>query len=260
MTKKLGQSCALVCAVIVSAFCALPASAQTQEVKEKPRMYTYVAFWTIPRAQWADEAKNEAAEQKFTEKGMADGQLVAYGSDQNLVHTVDGATHDTWFSSMSMAGLLDVLDQVYKSGMPTGPVQAAAPRHWDQILVTRYYNWHPGAYKDVYTYVMMFNLKPSAPEHAIDMLSQHLFVPVFEKLLADGTIHEYEIDTEAVHTDAPGTVFVDYIAANAESIDKVNEAIRESDKNEPLGDEALFGMINLKEHRDYLVRTNAMYK
>ena len=27
---------------------------RNEEVKEKPRMYTYVADWVIPRAQWPD--------------------------------------------------------------------------------------------------------------------------------------------------------------------------------------------------------------
>jgi hypothetical protein len=27
------------------------------EVKEKPQMYTYVADWSIPRAQWGDMQK-----------------------------------------------------------------------------------------------------------------------------------------------------------------------------------------------------------
>jgi hypothetical protein len=30
-----------------------------------------------------------------------------------LIHQPDGATHDEWWSAMSMAGLLNVLDQYY---------------------------------------------------------------------------------------------------------------------------------------------------
>ena len=43
-----------------------------------------------------------------------------------------------------------------------------------------------------------------------------MIVPLMEKALADGLIHEYEIDTEAIHTHAPGTFIIFYIAANAE--------------------------------------------
>jgi hypothetical protein len=260
MTNKLGRALAVVCVFAFSVFCGIPVSAQMQEVKEKPPMYTYVAFWTIPRQQWADEAKTVAAEQKLLDKGVADGQLVGYGDDSTLVHTVDGATHDTWFSSMSMAGLLNALDGVYKSGMPTGTVQSNATRHSDQIMMSHYYNWHPGTYKEVYSYALMFSLKPTAPNNAADTIAKSFFAPLLEKLLADGTIHEYEIDTEAVHTQAPGTFMVDYIAASAEALDKTHAALEDAIKSNPLGSQAIYELIDVSAHRDYLLRTNATYK
>ena len=35
---------------------------------------------------------------------------------------------------------------------------------------------------------------------------------MLEKLLADGSIVEYEIDTEAIHTEALGTFWIDVIS------------------------------------------------
>ena len=35
------------------------------------------------------------------------------------------------------------------------------------------------------------------------MLSKSLIVPLLEKMLADGTLHEYEVDTEAITPKAP---------------------------------------------------------
>jgi hypothetical protein len=257
MNKRLWSVLALACTLALSAVCA---SAQMSEIKEKPRMYTYVAFWTIPRAQWGDEEKLVASEQKFMEKGTADGTLVGYGSDQNLIHQPDGATHDTWFSAMSMAGLFNVLDPIYKSGMTTSPVQIAATKHWDSVFVSRYYNWHSGSWKEVYSEASMYKFKADAPDNALDILCRNLFVPLMEKMLADGTIHEYEIDTEAVHTEAPGTFWIEYVAANAEALDKVNAAVRESQKANPLGGPTFASMVDFTPHRDYLSRTNATYK
>jgi hypothetical protein len=236
------------------------ASAQTQEVKEKPRMYTYVAFWTLPRTQWADFAKQAASEEKMMEKAVADGSVVGYGADQNLIHSVDGPTQDTWFSSRSEAGIFNFLDTVYKAGIPTSPVDVAATRHWDNLVVSRYYNWHSGSWKGVYTHVAVYQLKPDAPNDAIDILSKNLFVPVMEKLLADGTIHEYEIDAEAIHTQNPGSIWVAYIAANAEGLDKVNEAVLSAVKASPLAVPAMNSMVDFTPHRDYLARTDATYK
>jgi hypothetical protein len=89
---------------------AIPLVAQTSEVKEKPPMYSYVANWQIPRAHWAEMAKGNAADKPIMDKALADGTIVGYGDDENLVHQSDGETHDDWWSSMSMAGLMKVLD------------------------------------------------------------------------------------------------------------------------------------------------------
>ena len=260
MSRKLGRLFAGMCALAVAAVWTAPACAQMAEVKEKPPMYTYVGFWSIPRAQWAEMEKNEAGDQKMLDQGMASGTIVAYGYDINLVHQPDGATHDDWWSSMSMAGLLNMLDQFYKSGGTTSPVLASSTKHWDNIFVTRYYNWHPGSWKGLYTHGGSYKLKADAPDEAVEMLSKNLLVPLLEKQLAAGNIHEYEVDTEAIHTEAPGTFWIFYLAANADGLDKVNAAVREAFKTNPLGGVAFDSMVDFTAHRDYLARTDATYK
>ena len=51
-----------------------------------------------------------------------------------------------------------------------------------------------------------YKLKPDAPENAVESLSKSFIVPLLEKLLADGAIVEYEIDTEAIHTEGSGSI------------------------------------------------------
>jgi len=260
MNKNWWGVFASLCAMALCTLCAEPARAQMSEVKEKPPMYTYVGFWNIPRAQWADMEKQTAANQKNMEKALADGTVVGYGSDVNLIHQADGFTHDSWWSSMSMAGLLNVLDQAYKSGSATSPIFVSATKHSDGMFVSRYYNWHAGSWKDAYTRTGYYKLKPDAPDDAVETLSKNLFVPLLEKLLADGTIHEYEIDTEAIHTEAPGAFWMDVIVANGEGLDKFNAAVREAVKSSPLAGPAMGSMVDFTSHRDYLSRTNATYK
>jgi hypothetical protein len=252
----------LACAVLtlILGISTVAGRGQTSEVKEKPPMYTYVGNWNIPRPQWADMAKADAADQKILDAAIASGTIVAYGNDVNLVHRLDGSTHDEWWSAMSLAGVLNMLEQFYKSGNTTTPVLASATKHWDTIFVSRHYNWHAGTWKDVYTHGSSYKLKADAPENAVGTLSKNLFVPFFEKLLADGTIHEYEIDTEAIHTEAPGTFWIFYIAANAEALDKVNAALQERMKADPLGGPAFASMVDFTPHRDELARTIATYK
>jgi hypothetical protein len=232
----------------------------TPEVKEKPPMYTYASVWTIPRAQWAEMEKSDAADNETMAKALASGAIVAYGHDTNLVHTEDGPTHDEFWSSMSMAGLLSLLDQFYKNGSTVSPVLANSTKHFDEILVSRYYNWTPGSCKGCYTHGGFYKLKADAPDNAVETLSKTVFVPLFEKLLAEGAIKEYEVDTQAIHTHAPGTFSLFYITPNAEGLDKVNDAIRDAGKNNPLLSPALETMLDSTGHRDELTRTDATYK
>jgi hypothetical protein len=230
------------------------------EVKEKPPLYTYVSFWSMPRTHWADMDKSTASEKPALEKAIANGTIVAYGDDQNLIHTSDGDTHSTYWSATSMAGVLTVLDQFYKAGTPTQPVLAAATRHEDGIFVSRYYNGHSGSWKDVYSELAYYKLKPDAPSDALENLSKNMIAPLLEKLLNDGAILLYSINTEAVHTDAPGTFGIYYTAASAEGIDKVNTAIREMLKSNPTFGPAFVSATDASAHRDVLYRTNATYK
>ena len=88
MSKKLCAMFAVVCTLALMAAWAVPAQAQ-DEAKEKPPMYSYVSNWNLPRAQWAEMEKADAADQKILEKAIADGTIVGYGNDVNMVHQPD---------------------------------------------------------------------------------------------------------------------------------------------------------------------------
>ncbi len=256
---KLWNVFACMCTLAMMAAVASPACAQ-DEVKEKPPMYSYVAFWNIPRAQWGEMEKNSAADQKVLDKLVADGTIVAYGDDFTLVHTADGMTHDDWWSAMSMAAVLNVLDRFYKSGTPTAPVLASATKHSDGIYVSRFYNWRPGTYKGAYSRVGYYKLKPDAPDNGVEALSKSFIVPMLEKLLADGSIIEYEVDTEAIHTESPGAFWIDVISPNADGLDKLNTALMNARKTNPLSGAAFESMIDSSAHRDNLVSSTVTYK
>ena len=194
------------------------------------------------------------------DKAIASGVLVSYGSDSALLHDADGATHDNWWQSMSMAGTLTVLDDLEKVGAGSTSVLNSVTKHWDNLWVSRFYNWHAGSWQGAYSYASIYPLKADAPDDAVDMLAKNMLVPFLEKLLADGAIVEYEIDEQAVHSDAPETFVIDYIAPTAEGLDKVNAAVRAAIENSPLNGVALGSMVDYTKHRDLLLRTTATYK
>ena len=89
---------------------ALPAQAQTTEAKEKPRIYTYVANWVVPRARWNDWEKSAGANDKTFDQDLASGTLLAYGYDSAVVHEADASTTAA-AGRKSLADVLGVLDQ-----------------------------------------------------------------------------------------------------------------------------------------------------
>jgi hypothetical protein len=163
MNKRRGTILTGLCVLGMAAVTAAPAGAQTSEVKEKPPMYSYISNWQIPRAQWADMEKARETERPALDKALAAGTIVGYGSDVNLVHRPDGETHDEWWCAMSMAGVINLLEQFYQGGNSTTPVLASATKHWDDLFVSRYYNWHSGTVKNGYTHVGFYKLKADAP-------------------------------------------------------------------------------------------------
>jgi hypothetical protein len=248
------------CGLIAVTLAALPSLAQSSPVQRKPPMYSYIANWQIPRTHWSEMPQAETADKSIMDKALADGTIVGYGNDETLVHSADGETHDDWWSSMSMAGLLKVLDQLYASGNTSSPALDAATKHWDMVYVSHYYNWHPGAYKSAYTAVATYGLKPDAPDDALDTLSQNIVAPLLEKKIADGTLIEYEIDQLAVHTQAPGSFSIVYLTATPDGIDKIDAAIRDAIKAQPLIGPAFGAMTNASAHRDELLLSEGTYK
>jgi len=87
-----------------------------------------------------------------------------------------------------------------------------------------------------------------------------MVVPLLEKLLADATIHEYEIDTQAIHSMSPDTFWIVYIASSPEGLDKVDAAIVDTLKTNPLSGPAFGSMIDFTAHRDELIEGPATFK
>src|SRR4051794_10866784 len=91
---------------------ASPVAAQAAPA-EKPTMYTYVAEWSVPRAQWGEMEKNADAERPLMEKLVGDGTIVSYGVYSYILHTEGEPTHGSWFQATSEGNLLKALEAIY---------------------------------------------------------------------------------------------------------------------------------------------------
>jgi hypothetical protein len=237
------------------------AGAQTDEVKEKPRLYRFESYWTFPRAHWGEVDKdNDIRNQKILAPALADGTLIGYGDEENLVHSVEGFTHGNWWQANSWAGVLKVLEAFHKGGGSNSPLLVSSTKHGDHVFFSRFYNRKAGSWKGAYGYTATYRLKPDAPDDAVRMLSQNWFVPLLEKLLADGPIVEYEIDQDTVHTDSPDQFFVYFLMPSVDGLDKVTAAIRAAVGKNPLIGPAFASMVVNVNPRPEWERVNATYK
>ncbi len=259
---RLGSAMAGVAGLVVSGMIATPAGALTA-VKEKPPLYRYESFWVFPPAHWHDADKDNAtANQRVLAPALADGALVGYGDDKNLVYSGEGFTHDNWWQATSRQGVLKLVDVFDERDASGSPQLAGSTEHKSQLYVSRFYNWKAGSWKGAYGYRLAYKLRPGAvPEDAAQMLSS-FYVPILESLLADGTIVEYEVDWELVHSDdSPGHIVISFVTPTAEDLDKAFPAFAVSDSEGPLIEAAKASVFTNRDapHRDW-VRVNVTYK
>ena len=246
----------LVCLVICIPLAAGPLQAQMAD-QGKPSMYTYVAQWAVPRGQWADMVKVDEQDRPTLDKLVADGTLVGYGAYTNLIHQEGEPTHGTWFTAKSEGNLLKALETIYaQPGLVTAPVQGAS-KHWDQILTSDIYNGKAGTWKDGYLTWSQWELKPGSMR-GYSELTKKAFVPILEKLLTEGTITSYGLDSEDYHQGKLGVIYEYFTVPDAASLDKANKALEDAFNSNPALGDAVRALADPHGHRDYLTRLRFM--
>jgi hypothetical protein len=240
----------------LAAATAIPLQAQ-MAAPGKPAVYTYVAQWEVPRAQWADMVKLDDQDKPLLDKLVADGTLLGYGAYTNIIHQEGEPTHGTWFTATSEGKLLKALEAIYaQPGAVSAPVQGAS-KHWDQILTGDVYGSKPGTTTGGYLTWSRWEIKPGAM-HGYTELTKKVLVPVLEKLLAEGSITSYGQLTEDYHSQKLGVVFEYFTVPDAASMDKANKALEDVFDGTPgLGD-AVRGLTEREGHRDFLTRLRFM--
>ncbi len=214
MSKRILWALALLCVLA-----AAPAVAAQQH---EQWVYTYVAEWQVPRAQWADyTAGVEKNTKPIVQRRLADGTLISWGTYETVVHTLDGPTHGLWLQSHTLAGLTRTREELLKN--PPSPALSAS-KHWDYLLRSVAHRAGPSAERTGYLRVVGTLTKPGKGDQWADAIKKYL-QPAFDELLANGTLLYYAIDSQYVPTENPGLRYVVFIYPNAEAMDKFAEAI-----------------------------------
>jgi hypothetical protein len=219
-------------------------------------IFTYVSEWGVPRAQWGDLAKADADNKAIIDPLVANGTLIGYGYFENWVHSEGGYTHGDWFQATSIAGLLKTLEVVYSKPGVTASVRAAS-KHQDYMMISTIYGARAVTNSTGYIRVISSEIQPGRMDDFRETYRRYI-VPVYEKLLADGTIVSYQLDTEYIIENAPGRTFSVVVARDAEAMDKVRAATSEVFANNPAAADALSSATVPRSRNDLLARITAM--
>jgi len=239
--------------MLVGMMMASSPTAFSQMEQGQPLVYTYVSQFQVPRANWAQYSENaEKAFVPLAEKMVADGTILSYSTFETLVHTPDGYTHGSAWSSNSIAGLTKVLDELRKGGPQPG--QIAATKHEDYLMQTSTYAMGSGGGAPAYLRVVCQNAKPDKPDAYAGALKKYLW-PTFEDQLKKGVASSVALDTQYVNNSAPSLRCLVITYPNAESIDKWAAAVNATlGKMSAADREAFFGTTVADSRRDFMAR------
>jgi hypothetical protein len=235
--------------LIVLAVMLVPAA--LPQMEPTPIVYTYVSQFQVPRAHWAAYAEDtEKTFVPIVEKLSADGTLVGWSTFEHVVHTPEGYTHGSAWSSNTISGLMKVLDEIRK-GAPR-PAQIAATKHEDLLMQSTMY--HVGSGTPAYARVICSLAKADKPGEYAAALKKYL-VPTFEEQLKKGVATFYAVDEPYVDSISPSTrcLVIDY--PNAESMDKWAAAVNATLAKMSAADRAEFyGSQVADSRRDIMLR------
>ncbi len=219
--RSIGLSGVCLCVVVLLAFSvpvALPQMEQAHPV------YIYVSQFQVPRANWAQFAEDtEKTVNPILERLMADGTISGWSNVETIVHTPDGMTHSTAWSSTSLAGIMRVLDEIRKGG--PRPSQIAATKHEDLLLRSVYS--HTTAVSGGGTGYLRVNCTLTQPGKADDFVAtiKKYLGPTFEDQFKKGVATSYGMDEQFV-LNGPGSMRCGvFTFANAENMNKWADAI-----------------------------------
>jgi hypothetical protein len=228
--------------------------------QEQPPIFTYVAQWGVPRAQWDDMEKVNAENKGLLDPLVTDGTLLGYGTFENRIHSDGGYTHGSWFQAASLANIFKALDKLYaQPGGTTKPVQAAS-KHMDFLMISTIHGAKAVTNSTGYLRVISAEVKPGKMDEFLDAYRRYI-VPVYAKLLADGAIVSYQLDSEYNIENAPGRFFSVAVTRDAEGLDKVRMAVGELFEKNPAVIGALVSPTVPNSRNDLLARvTNMTHK
>lgn len=231
-------------AACAATFLTPQASAQDQD------HFTYVSFWAVPRANWADFEKQEKADDSTMQKLINDGTIVAFGDATVRVHGEDGYSHANWFTATTRAGALKALE-VLSGGSSVSPALLTATKHMDEFLHTIAHGGKSVTNATGYLRVAGYQAKPGAAE-AFEGHFKSTLKPFLDKEIENGDLLMYNFDKEEIHSNAPGGYNLAMLFPDAAAMDKFYANLTEAEKQMSGAIEVFDNLTISESHRDTL--------
>ncbi|MHB8525957.1 MAG: hypothetical protein ACYDD2_07365 [Candidatus Acidiferrales bacterium] len=220
----------LICAATIAMGFLVGAPFASAQEKPAQILYTFVSQWSVPRAHWGDMEKFSQSMKPILDKLVDDGTLTGYGFADVVVHTVDGPTQEDWMQATSVGGILRALDAVREAANTSAALMDA--RHSDIFLRSTIHESKAGTYEHGYLWVGSFAIKPGH----VDDWSQNFktyMAPELAKMVDDGTLAAYQLDTQLVHEGDTNTLDYAFVTTQPDGIDKVQAMIRQVEGKNP---------------------------
>jgi hypothetical protein len=256
VNKRMLERCALALILgltLAAGAMAGPAPEPQQSMPAKQAtIYTYVSFFGVPRANWAEYEKNEEKTRKTYESLIADGTIISWGSGALEVHEgLTAPTHVAWMSSTSVSGILKASAAFRGPSAPSAEINYTM--HSDALIMSSNYGGNPSAAPSKYLLVQEWMPKAGQNDQFMSLFTKHR-KPDLDALVADGTISSYSLNTELIHTGPPGSVTLTIEFPSAEAMDKFYSQIESMQEKNPLFGTAFVAATEGSEHRDHLLR------
>jgi hypothetical protein len=201
----------------------------TAFAQEADPVYTQVGLWDVPRAKWSDFVKHhEKYEKPVMERLLAEGVLLEWGFDSNALHDPDDYSHSTWMTAKSLSGIEKALSEYYSElGDRTDAVEAEfasmVTKHKDIVMRSHFYGSRSSKLSEGYAVGSFVQVKPGKGDDYRKAWEQSA-KPVFDKLVSDGVIVAYVLDSEYFHTTTPGGMWTWFVAEDIAADQKVDAA------------------------------------
>lgn len=237
----------------------LCSAAIAQQATPTPGPLTFFYDYTVREGREADlTTLINTVGAPVRDKLMAEGVVKAWGLETPVLRYPGGTTHLIWFTVENYAGLEKVLtamearraqlsrDEAARRPRPAMTTEERAratfdgskTRDWLITDLVANYGPPPAAGVLPYTRYNFVKVKPGKGQQYRRTWEKYN-KPVFDRLVADGSVLAYGLSAEAVKTDGDWTHFVWIATANMGGGDKVNAAFAadrarrsEKDRNE----------------------------